>query len=1347
MFEAFLNIVRLSDDITCVIFTVSDVSESSAPMVSCLQPEDLQQSQQDPNDHISLGPGEGQTPCSVNQEMKIFPYLFPDGVNGFNETRNTKLGLGRYFNSRLFSKDNRFASDPQYIFFAQYLQELNNINSAISIAMRKSSKKTVDTNNVTAGMITDSSQRDKLLNSDKGYRYLKAIRGSPTYWQKVLRDLFAMLKQLGIPTWFCSFSAADRRWPEILEAICVQQGLPIPENPDWTEYCEIINANPVTACRMFESRVLSFISTVILSPAKPIGEVIDFFYRTEFQSRGWPHIHCLFWCKEAPKFDSSTDNKEFISYIDKYITCAISNQEQEPDFYEIVSSVQLHSKSHSRSCKKGGKTCRFNFPRPIANETFIATPASPPEDICPILFKKNATNLLTSVWDAMSSPDCTYKSVEEVFEQLNVTHEQYEKAHCALAQRNTIIFKRTVPDVWVNPYNKHILEAWNGNMDIQPVLDAESCLMYMVKYILKAERELGDVLRKAQQEAEEGHMEPLKQLRKLGNVYLNAREICVMEAVYRVCGMNLKSSSRETFFVPASQNSARITKPISALKQQDTSSEDVWMTSIIDRYIARPETEEFEHICLAEFASKYKVTQKSVNKFSETEDTESPTTNVYTLLDNKGTIKRRKTQAVIRYPDCNRQKKSEDYYYTMLAMFYPCRQQDFKPEDVDTYEQMFHQFSDIIIPNMQPYEQLSEELSDAWQAIQNGVIPEDAWAEIAANQEVQRLEEEEELNSIRAEILEDMEEINIPDICQEEVKVPKNAPACHTSSTRTSQSDHCQMVRSLNEEQRKLYMFIKHWAEQKEQENAKPFHIFLTGGAGTGKSHTIKCIINEVDRIMSRKSENADMPVVIQVAYIGTAAFNIDGQTIHSAFNISKFSGDFLSEDAANTLRSKLHDLQLLIIDEVSMVSTKLLNTIHCRLQQIKRPSQPNSVFGNISVLAVGDFYQIPPISGKSLVSVNKSLTDLWCLFSIWTLHEVVRQRGDDKFTEMLNRIRTQPQNQQLKQEDMEFLRSRLVSEISPDFPRHILHIAPLRRQRDAHNAEMLKLISEKQTLYEIEAVDICHDKKTQKTYRRNDPLKVEDATIPAHFSVCVGTRIMLTMNLDVSDGLTNGAIGTVSAIIPGHMPLGQPAAICVVFDNEKVGIKSRSKNKPPPHVDQRSTVITPVTEVIQSSPYEVTRHGYPFILAWSVTMHKVQGITTDKALVSLKGIFKPGMAYVALSRVTSGKGLYLLDSDFDLNVIYSNPNVKKQLDSMPKADSLPEWKILFKADEITVDPETLILASHNCEGYLPHLQDIKQNNFLQRADIIALQETWTSSGMTLTSLSERHVPVFKHRD
>ena len=483
-------------------------------MVSCLEPEDLHQSQQHPDDNISVAPGEGQQPCSVFQEMKVFPYLFPEGINGFDQKRNTKLGLGRYFNARLFSKDNRFASDPQYIFFSQYLTELNNINSSISIAMRKGTTKPGEIKKVTAGMITDRSQRDKILNSDKGYKFLKTIRGSPAYWQKCLRDLFAMLKQLGIPTWFCSFSAADRRWPEILEAVCLQQGLSVPENPDWTEYCQLINSNPVTACRMFESRVLSFIHTVILSPAHPIGNVIDFFYRTEFQSRGWPHIHCLFWCKDAPKFDSSSPNKEFINYVDRYVSCSLPDQEKDPELHELVTSVQLHSKNHSKSCKKGGKICRFNFPRPISRETFIATPTSAPDNICPILYKKSATNLLTSVWDVMNISENLNRTVEEIFQQSQTTQRLYEDAHCALALRNTVIFKRSPSDLWINPYNEHLLEAWNGNMDIQPVLDPESCLMYMVKYISKAERELGDVLKKAQQEAEEGHMEPLKQLRK-----------------------------------------------------------------------------------------------------------------------------------------------------------------------------------------------------------------------------------------------------------------------------------------------------------------------------------------------------------------------------------------------------------------------------------------------------------------------------------------------------------------------------------------------------------------------------------------------------------------------------------------------------------------------------------------------------------------------------------------------------------------------------------------------------------------------------------------------------------------
>jgi len=127
---------------------------------------------------------------------------------------------------------------------------------------------------------------------------------------------------------------------------------------------------------------------------------------------------------------------------------------------------------------------------------------------------------------------------------------------------------------------------------------------------------MGDLLRKAQREAEEGHLEPIKQLRKLGNVYLNAREISVMEAVYRACEIRLRNSSREVIFVPADKNASRITKPIEVLRQSEDNSDDIWMTNtcIVDRYVARPTTSDFETICSAQFASNYRLHNRTSAK-------------------------------------------------------------------------------------------------------------------------------------------------------------------------------------------------------------------------------------------------------------------------------------------------------------------------------------------------------------------------------------------------------------------------------------------------------------------------------------------------------------------------------------------------------------------------------------------------------------------------------------------------------------------------------------------------------------------------------------------------------------
>ncbi|KAJ8048491.1 hypothetical protein HOLleu_00830 [Holothuria leucospilota] len=93
---------------------------------------------------------------------------------------------------------------------------------------------------------------------------------------------------------------------------------------------------------MFEHRVQAFMKDVILSPAQPIGHVIDYFYRAEFQQRGWPHIHCLFWVKDAPLYGNSNTD-EIVAFIDKYVSCKMPSEATEPKLHEKVLHVQMHN--------------------------------------------------------------------------------------------------------------------------------------------------------------------------------------------------------------------------------------------------------------------------------------------------------------------------------------------------------------------------------------------------------------------------------------------------------------------------------------------------------------------------------------------------------------------------------------------------------------------------------------------------------------------------------------------------------------------------------------------------------------------------------------------------------------------------------------------------------------------------------------------------------------------------------------------------------------------------------------------------------------------------------------------
>ncbi|KAG7455733.1 hypothetical protein JOB18_016063 [Solea senegalensis] len=121
-------------------------------------------------------------------------------------------------------------------------------------------------------MLQDKNEVEKLIQNQDVTRFMQPLRGTPAYWNKTLKDLHAMARQLGKPTFFLTFSAAEMRWPEVIEGIKAQQGEGVHFSElDWNAKCDILRSNPVTVMQMFEKRVDALMTSLTMSPAQPIG--------------------------------------------------------------------------------------------------------------------------------------------------------------------------------------------------------------------------------------------------------------------------------------------------------------------------------------------------------------------------------------------------------------------------------------------------------------------------------------------------------------------------------------------------------------------------------------------------------------------------------------------------------------------------------------------------------------------------------------------------------------------------------------------------------------------------------------------------------------------------------------------------------------------------------------------------------------------------------------------------------------------------------------------------------------------------------------------------------------------
>lgn len=400
-------------------------------------------------------------------------------------------------------------------------------------------------------------------------------------------------------------------------------------------------------------------------------------------------------------------------------------------------------------------------------------------------------------------------------------------------------------------------------------------------------------------------------------------------------------------------------------------------------------------------------------------------------------------------------------------------------------------------------------------------------------------------------------------------------------------------------------------------------HVFLTGKAGTGKTTFLKYIVEHTHK----KS--------IVAAPTGIAAINAGGVTLHSLLQLP--FGAFIPErivppDANaqfttlynlfsglrfnSSKRQLLREMELLIIDEVSMLRADLLDCIDHMLRYLRR--EKNIPFGGAQILFIGDLLQLPPVVKDSEWNVLKSHYNSSFFFEAKALQsaplvhvelEKIYRQSDEKFIGILNRFREDKQTQA----DIDFLNQHYKPNFDEQAAQGYIHLTTHNRKADQINRDRLVELDTKPYTFEAE---ISGD-FPENSFPISDNLVLKE-----------GAQVMFIKNDPSGAGqFFNGRIGQVSSL--------SSSTIKVKFENgEEVTVPLYTwENK-------RFTLNKTTNEIDEKVLGSFTH--FPLKLAWAVTVHKSQGLTFEKAILDLAGSFTQGQVYVALSRLTSLDGLVL---------------------------------------------------------------------------------------------------------
>ena len=428
---------------------------------------------------------------------------------------------------------------------------------------------------------------------------------------------------------------------------------------------------------------------------------------------------------------------------------------------------------------------------------------------------------------------------------------------------------------------------------------------------------------------------------------------------------------------------------------------------------------------------------------------------------------------------------------------------------------------------------------------------------------------------------------------------------------------------------------------------AKRDNLFLTGPAGTGKTYLIKKMYELASMNSSKKTAVCAMT--------GCAALLLEcnAKTLHSWSGIKLAKGT-KEEVVKSVLFNKFalkswKSAQTIILDEVSMLSKKVFEIIEEIGRRVKHSDLP---FGGMQVVFIGDFFQLPPIETHGQPDSGKFCfeTPLWYATFKPENHielKTIFRQQDPTYINILQEIR----QGEISESSIEILSQHVNRKCEESNEKTPTKLFPNRVKADLTNSTMYSKINEHEIVYNIDVMTNCTVKlDNTKSFTKDEAVKVKNAKpkdleMEAQYLTTncpcqpllrlkKGCLVMCTINLDMNAGICNGSQGVV---------------IDFVF---------------------KDTVQTPVVRFSNGVIREINRHywqsedipcvavgQYPLVLAWALTIHKIQGTTLANAEIDIGNrIFEYGQSYVALSRVKSLDGLYL--SEFNPERIGANPKV-----------------------------------------------------------------------------------------